>query len=100
MYLDFPVSFVDIMLENNILVPTPYGNITITLKKSYESGQIIKIPGKGVQHKNYVGDLKLILKIIKPTISRTETKELTKILEKLNDTSNSDFTNIVNKTLK
>ncbi|WAM08738.1 DnaJ C-terminal domain-containing protein [Mycoplasmopsis cynos] len=100
LYLDFPVSFVDIMLENNILVPTPYGNITITLKKSYESGQIIKIPGKGVQHKNYVGDLKLILKIIKPTISRTETKELTKILEKLNDTSNSDFTNIVNKTLK
>ncbi|UWV80523.1 hypothetical protein NW069_04375 [Mycoplasmopsis cynos] len=42
----------------------------------------------------------MILKIIKPTISRTETKELTKILEKLNDTSNSDFTNIVNKTLK
>ncbi|MCU9936541.1 hypothetical protein ONA24_03070 [Mycoplasmopsis cynos] len=78
MYLDFPVSFVDIMLENNILVPTPYGNITITLKKSYESGQIIKIPGKGVQHKNYVGDLKLILKIIKPNYFKNWDKRINK----------------------
>lgn len=88
------------MLENNVKVPTPYGEVTITLKKSYESGQVVKITGKGVQNKYRTGDLKLILKVVKPELSRSQFKELIKIFQTLDDTSNQDFLQTVNKTLK
>lgn len=100
LFLEFPVSFIDIMLENNVKVPTPYGEVTITLKKSYESGQVVKITGKGVQNKYRTGDLKLILKVVKPELSRSQFKELIKIFQTLDDSSNQDFLQTVNKTLK
>ncbi|WP_322900425.1 DnaJ C-terminal domain-containing protein [Mycoplasmopsis felis] len=100
LYLDYPVSVFDIMQEKEVLVPGPYGEFKIKLSKNYESGQIIKIIGKGIKSKYGSGDLKLLLKFIIPDISRKETKKILESLEGLSDKTSIDYMEKVQKTLK
>ncbi|WP_027121593.1 DnaJ C-terminal domain-containing protein [Mycoplasma leonicaptivi] len=98
-YLELPVSFLDIMLEKTITVPTPYGDTKIKLSDKYFDKNVIVIPGKGVKTRYGYGDLKLKLKIIKPDLSRFDLKQMNKVLESLNDSSNETFVKKVNKTI-
>lgn len=100
LYLDFPVSFIDIALENVVEVPTPYGNVKISMKKSYESGQIIRVPKKGINTKHGAGDLKLVLQITYPDISKSDNKEMLKVFQNIKDSSNQKFTKSVEQTLR
>ncbi|EIE42056.1 molecular chaperone DnaJ [Mycoplasmopsis canis UFG1] len=100
LYLEFPVSFIDLMLEKNVQVPTPYGNVIIALKRTYETGQVIRLDKKGVKSKHFTGDLKIILKVVKPEISKSNLKEMIKVFETLEDTTNDSFVKEINKTLK
>ncbi|ENY69108.1 Chaperone protein DnaJ [Mycoplasmopsis bovigenitalium 51080] len=91
LYLEYPVSFMDIIKENNVLVPTPYGNETIKLKKSYQNGKTLILNGKGVRKSNRAGDLKILLKVVIPDLSNSEMNRLAKSLEEFNDTTNTDY---------
>ncbi|WP_426461321.1 DnaJ C-terminal domain-containing protein [Mycoplasma hafezii] len=94
--ITIPVSFIDLMLENTITIPTPYGNEKIRLKKSYQNGQFVMIKGKGVKTASKVGDLYFKIQVIAPELSRSDTKLIKETLEKVHDTTNEDFVNIVN----
>ncbi|QGZ97376.1 molecular chaperone DnaJ [Mycoplasma sp. NEAQ87857] len=96
-YLDFPVSFIDLILENTITVPTPYGPVKIKLKSNYKNDQIISLPSKGVKGKYSTGDLKLKLKVIVPDLKRKELNGLKDVLKDINDHSNDDFVKAVEK---
>ncbi|QIW61913.1 molecular chaperone DnaJ [Mycoplasmopsis gallinacea] len=96
-YLDFPVSFADILLEKTILVPTPFGDQQIKLKKSYLDSQVVKISGKGVKTKYGSGDLKLNLRIIIPDYGKKDKKKITEVLETIQDDTNENFVKEVNK---
>ncbi|WP_416755573.1 DnaJ C-terminal domain-containing protein [Mycoplasma sp. VS42A] len=94
--LDFPVSFIDIMLENSAKVPTPWGDVSIKLKKSYTDEKTIKIPQKGVRYKGSQGDLRLNLRVIIPDLDRKDRKAIVETIANANDTSNEKFVNKVN----
>ncbi|MBU4691628.1 DnaJ domain-containing protein [Mycoplasma sp. ES3225-GEN-MYC] len=90
-YLEYPVSFIDIIKENEVLVPTPYGTETIKLRRTYQNGKTLVLSGKGVRKSNRAGDLKILLKVIIPELSSSDMKKLSKDLEQYSDTTNTDF---------
>ncbi|WP_025755152.1 molecular chaperone DnaJ [Mycoplasmopsis cricetuli] len=96
--LDFPVSFADIMQENTIEVPTPNSTIKIKLKKSYLESKVINLSGEGFSHNSRKGNMKLNLKIIIPDYSSKQRKELLKVLETIEDTTNKDFVSKVKRS--
>ncbi|MHA3828837.1 DnaJ C-terminal domain-containing protein [Mycoplasma sp. Z1473D] len=96
LYLDFPVSFIDIMLENNVKVPTPWGDVSIKLKKSYTDDKLIKVPQKGVKYKDAQGDLRLNIKVIVPDLDRKDRKAIQEVIANTSDNSNEKFVNKVN----
>ncbi len=77
-HLHMPVSFLDIMQESDVVVPTPYGNETITLRKNYKSGTVLKISNKGFPaiRGDFSGDLKIHLEIYVPKFSSKEEKKI------------------------
>ncbi|WP_406614022.1 DnaJ C-terminal domain-containing protein [Mycoplasma corogypsi] len=90
-FLEFPVSFQDVLLENEVLVPTPYGNEKIRLKRKYETDTVLTLKGKGIKTPKETGDLKLILKFVIPDYKGKDEKALVDLLKCLKDTSNEEF---------
>ena len=86
-HLYMPISFLDIMNEKDIDVPTPYGEVTIALKEKYKSGTIIKIPGKGFPsvRGHYIGDFKVHLDIYVPKMNTKEKNAINKATKSLKD---------------
>ncbi|MCT4469827.1 DnaJ C-terminal domain-containing protein [Mycoplasma sp. HS2188] len=91
LFLEYPVSFLDIVKENEVLVPTPYGNETIKLRRNYQNGQTIILNGKGVKKNGRVGELRITFKVMIPELSNTEFKKMAKDLDKYSDSTNKDF---------
>lgn len=86
-HLYMPVSFLDIMNEKDIDVPTPYGEVTIALKEKYKAGTVIKIPGKGFPsvRGGYKGDLKVHLDIYVPKMNAKEKNAVNKATKTVKD---------------
>ena len=82
-----PISFLDIMNEKDIDVPTPYGKVTIGLKDKYKAGTIIKIPGKGFPsvRGGHNGDFKVHLDIYVPKMSEKQKNAINKSTKNLKD---------------
>ena len=79
-FFEMPVSFLDILKEEEIEVPTPYGKEKISLNNIRESGEQITIKGKGFPfiRGSYVGDMIIKINIQIPKINN---KDKTKIIE-------------------
>lgn len=89
---EFPVSFLDIVKENEIKVPTPNGDQVIKLKSSYNSGTKIRVKGGGIQNKQGAkGDLQLRLIVKMPDYTESHFKEMAKVLEYFEDGVNDKF---------
>lgn len=87
-HLTLPVSVVDIIQENAVEVPTPYGMETISLKNNNKSGDVITIYHKGAKdprNKNIIGDFKVHLELYVPELSRSEKKDLSQIFKSVKD---------------
>lgn len=90
-HLDFPVSFVDIINEAKVDIPTPYGIERITLSDDIKSGDILTIKNKGfkvIGTKKY-GDLKLHVKVYIPKMSKKEKEKVVEILKNNKDDQSS-----------
>ena len=48
--LDFPVSFISIINEDTLTIPTPYGTEEIVLKQEIKSGTIVNIKKRGFKN--------------------------------------------------
>lgn len=86
-HLELLVSFVDILAENTILAPTPYGNIKIKMKDDYESGTIVKVKDKGmpILNSNRKGDIKFHLNVYVPKMKTKTKKEILELTHDLDD---------------
>ncbi|WP_033161354.1 molecular chaperone DnaJ [[Mycoplasma] collis] len=86
-YLKVPVSISDIMLENEIIVPTPYGMEKVKMHSHYKSSEIITLKNKGfkILNSNKKGDLKIHLIIYVPELSKKEKNEIKNILSNVKD---------------
>lgn len=92
-HLYMPVSFLDIMNENDIDVPTPYGEVTIALKEKYRAGTIIRLSGKGFPgvRGGYRGDLKIHLDVYVPKMNAKEKNAVNKATKTVKDKTMSKW---------
>ena len=87
-HLIMPISFLEIMNESTIDVPTPDGVTSIKLKSNYTSDTILKISNKGfvsVRNTQIKGDLKVHLNVYIPKMSSKETKKINEIIKNKED---------------
>lgn len=82
-----PVAPWEAALGTRINIPTLDGRIQLTVKPGSQSGQRLRIRGKGLRRGDRQGDLYAVLKVVMPDIVRDEDKVLWK---KLAETSNFD----------
>lgn len=96
-YIEMPITITDAILGCKKDVPTLYGNVKVTIPAGSETGDQLRIRGKGVNGINSIrkGDMYLILKIITPKKLSREQKKLIEELSKtkLNDSKEFDKIN-------
>lgn len=57
LYLDLPLAPAEAYDGAKIPIPTPEGNVTLTIPKRAQSGQVVRLRGRGVKRKKEHGDL-------------------------------------------
>ena len=57
LYLDLPITIGEAYRGGKAQVPTPEGPVTLTIPKRAQSGQVVRLKGKGVHRGKNVGDL-------------------------------------------
>jgi DnaJ-class molecular chaperone len=79
--INIPVTLGEATFGAKIDVPTPLGEITLTVPPATSSGKRLRIKGHGVQKKNGSGDLYVEIQIVLPEVIDEATKELVKQIE-------------------
>lgn len=84
-YLTLPLTITEAYFGGKLDVPTIDGKIKLTIPKESQSGDKLKVRGKGIDSKisNNQGDMYVILKVETPTDLSKEATKLLKQLDKL-----------------
>ena len=80
--LDLPVTLTELLEGGGVEVPTPLGNVRLKIPPGSANGARLRIPGRGVQHKEGAGDLYVRLRPVLPPVSE-EVVALAKQLDAL-----------------
>jgi DnaJ-class molecular chaperone len=74
--LDLPVTLTEAVLGGKVRVPTPSGAVYMTLKPHSNTGQTLRLKGKGARKRNgEYGDIYVTLKIVLPETPDAELAE-------------------------
>ncbi|MCA9645709.1 MAG: DnaJ domain-containing protein [Polyangiaceae bacterium] len=57
LHVDLPISVTEAYYGAKVRVPTPGGDVTLTVPKGAQSGQLARLKGRGVKRKDKVGDI-------------------------------------------
>ncbi len=74
--ITIPLAPWEAALGQKITVPTLTGKIQMTIQPNSQSGQRLRIKGKGLIGKNGIGDLFAVLKVVMPNHADEATKKL------------------------
>ncbi len=76
--LEYPISFSQAALGDEVKVPTINGKLKIKVPEGTQSGKVLRLRGQGLPHVNstYKGDLYIKLMVITPTKLSSREKEL------------------------
>lgn len=85
--LDLPITVAEAYYGGKVQVPTPTGNVTLTVPKHARSGQIARLRGKGVERQNQAGDLYVRFLIQLPA---EESPEVARSIDQLQAASDED----------
>ncbi|MEA4115289.1 DnaJ domain-containing protein [Mycoplasma sp. 744] len=96
-YATVPVSFLDIIKENTILIPSPYGPFEYKLKNNLRDKDRIVIKNKGIKKGSKIGDYIITFNIILPNFSSRDFKKMSNLLIEFNDDSNQNLIKEVEK---
>lgn len=106
-HVSLDMNMVDAALGCTIDVPTVYGTVELKIPEGSQSGQILKLRGKGVKdirNANYFGDQYVHLNVVTPTKLSPEEKDLLvrfqELQEKKKGTSESFFDKLKKKMKK
>ncbi|MCP4337170.1 MAG: molecular chaperone DnaJ [Mycoplasma sp.] len=93
LFLDVPVSVIDIIKGNYIDIPTPYGTEQVKVSSKITSGTRLILNNRGVPSvsNGRKGDLIITINIYVPKTNTKETNELLKIFEKVKDKKSSKW---------
>ncbi|NQZ65762.1 MAG: DnaJ domain-containing protein [Mycoplasmatales bacterium] len=85
--IDIPISFLDIISERKIEIPTPYGMETISLKDVKESGEIFTLKNKGFPsiRGGYIGNMLVKINIHIPKMNDKEKDKILKNSKTIKD---------------
>lgn len=87
-YLDLPISFKEAVLGAKVTVPTIGGKVMVTIPPYADSGEKLRLKGKGIKAKNGTGDEIITLKIV---TSKSKNTKLEKVLEDVADVDVRSF---------
>ena len=84
--MDLPVTILEAMAGASVTVPTPTGDVRVTVPSGARPGQLLRIKGRGVQRR-VPGHLYLILQ---PTPPSSEDPEVLAAAERLEQAYEDD----------
>jgi len=87
LHLDLPITVGEAFKGAKIRVPTPSGDVTLTVPNHAQSGQTVRLKGRGVKRKNDQGDLYVRFLIKLPD---SDAPELARAIEALEGAMTSD----------
>jgi curved DNA-binding protein len=88
LYLDLPISVGEAYRGAKIRVPTPQGDVTLTVPAHAQSGQALRLKERGVKRGEKVGDLYVRFQVRLP---EGESKELTRAIEVLDKATSPEL---------
>ena len=65
-HLDLPVTIGEAALGARLKVPTPSGAVMVTVPKGSNTGSVLRLKGKGVEHGGARGDELVTLRVMLP----------------------------------
>lgn len=92
-YVDLPITITDAVLGCKKEVPTPYGNIKLTIPGGTQSGDKLRIRGKGMTNvsSKRKGDMYVVVNVVIPEKITRDQKKLFEELSKTTLDSSSEF---------
>jgi len=87
LYLDLPITVGEAHKGARVRVPTPHGDVTLTVPKHAQSGQVMRLAKKGVKRGNQMGDLFVRFLVKLPD---AESKEVDAAVEALESATTGD----------
>lgn len=78
--LDLPITTVEAYRGGKVRIPTPEGDVTLTVPPATRSGQVTRLRGKGVRRQQRVGDLYVRYLIQLPELRSTEVEQAVEML--------------------
>jgi curved DNA-binding protein len=82
-----PVTVAEAFRGAKVRVPTPHGDVMLSIPKHAQSGQVVRLEGKGVKRKTTQGDLYVRFLVKLPD---EDTPELQKAVDTLERAMTSD----------
>jgi curved DNA-binding protein len=80
--LDLPVTVGEAFRGAKVEVPTPWGQVTLTVPARAQSGTVVRLKQKGVRRQNRTGDLYVRFLVMLPSDAGTEVEKAIDILER------------------
>jgi molecular chaperone DnaJ len=86
LYYVMPVSFTEAALGSRIEVPTLLGPVTLRVPAGVQSGQRLRLSGRGAPSRRSAarGDLFVVIKVVTPRVYDDRSRELLRELDRLN----------------
>jgi len=88
LYLDLPISVGEAYRGAKVRVPTPSGDVTLTVPEKAQSGQVLRLKERGVKRGEKVGDLYVRFQIRLPV---GDAKEIMKAIDVLDKATSDDL---------
>jgi curved DNA-binding protein len=79
--LDLPITVGEAFRGARVPIPTPSGEVTLTVPARAQSGQVVRLKGKGVARKDQVGDLYVRFLIKLPDGDQPKVAQAVDVLE-------------------
>ena len=86
--IELPISVKEAVLGGKITVPTINGKVAVSIPPYSDSGNKLRLKGKGIKSKTATGDEIIILKVV---TSASKNQELDRVLESLPDVNVRSF---------
>lgn len=87
LHLDLPITVAEAFHGAKVAVPTPDGEVSLKVPQRAQSGQVVRLKGRGVRRKDQTGDLFVRFLIRLPESDSREVEEAVSMLERATTTN-------------
>lgn len=87
LHLDLPITVAEAFHGGKVAVPTPDGEVSLKVPQRAQSGQVVRLKGRGVRRKDQTGDLFVRFLIRLPESDGREVEQAVSMLERATTTN-------------